>query len=67
MSILVVGGAGYIGSHIAKRLSTSGKEVITLDMRTGELLLQGIHRIQSFSRIRRSVGPMRSSNWRIGP
>ncbi len=31
MSILVVGGAGYIGSHMIKQLSTSGTEVITLD------------------------------------
>ncbi len=31
MSILVVGGAGYIGSHMVKRLATSGTEVITLD------------------------------------
>lgn len=31
MSILVVGGAGYIGSHMVKQLSISGKEVITLD------------------------------------
>ena len=31
MSILVVGGAGYIGSHMVKQLATSGFEVITLD------------------------------------
>ena len=31
MSILVVGGAGYIGSHMVKQLATSGTEVITLD------------------------------------
>ena len=31
MSILVIGGAGYIGSHMIKQLSTSGAEVITLD------------------------------------
>jgi len=31
MSILVIGGAGYIGSHMVKQLSTSGAEVITLD------------------------------------
>jgi UDP-glucose 4-epimerase len=29
--ILVVGGAGYIGSHMVKMLSKSGKEVIVLD------------------------------------
>ncbi len=29
--ILVVGGAGYIGSHMVKMLSKSGKEVIILD------------------------------------
>jgi hypothetical protein len=32
------------------------QEVITLGMKTGELLLQGIRRIRSFTRIRRSVG-----------
>ena len=31
MSILVVGGAGYIGSHMVKRLATAGTDVITLD------------------------------------
>ena len=31
MSILVVGGAGYIGSHMVKRLVNSGTEVVTLD------------------------------------
>ncbi len=31
MSILVVGGAGYIGSHMVKLLAGSGAEVITLD------------------------------------
>jgi len=32
------------------------EEVITLGMRTGELLLRGIRQIRSFGRIRRSVG-----------
>ena len=32
-------------------------EVVTLTMRTPEVLLQGIRQIRSFSRIRRSVGP----------
>jgi UDP-glucose 4-epimerase len=31
MSILVIGGAGYIGSHMVKQLATSGTDVITLD------------------------------------
>ena len=31
MSILVVGGAGYIGSHMVKLLNTSGHEVVTFD------------------------------------
>jgi UDP-glucose 4-epimerase len=31
MSILVVGGAGYIGSHMVKQLSTAGTHVVTLD------------------------------------
>lgn len=36
------------------------QEVVTLGVRTGEILLQGIRRIQSFSRIRRSVGGPRT-------
>ena len=32
-------------------------EVITLGMRTAEILLQGIRQIRSFTRIRKSVGP----------
>ena len=36
------------------------QEVITLDIGTGELLLQGIRRIRSFTRIRRSVGRPRT-------
>jgi UDP-glucose 4-epimerase len=31
MKILVVGGAGYIGSHMVKQLSQSGHDVLTLD------------------------------------
>ncbi|MBT8128940.1 MAG: UDP-glucose 4-epimerase GalE [Gammaproteobacteria bacterium] len=31
MSILVVGGAGYIGSHMVKQLATSGVDVVTID------------------------------------
>ena len=31
MNILVVGGAGYIGSHMVKLLGVSGHDVITFD------------------------------------
>ena len=31
MKILIVGGAGYIGSHMVKQLATAGNDVITLD------------------------------------
>jgi UDP-glucose 4-epimerase len=31
MKLLVVGGAGYIGSHMVKMLANSGHDVITLD------------------------------------
>jgi UDP-glucose 4-epimerase len=31
LNILVVGGAGYIGSHMVKRLGATGAEVVTLD------------------------------------
>ncbi|MBZ5637686.1 MAG: DUF4388 domain-containing protein [Acidobacteriia bacterium] len=34
-------------------------EVVTLGMKTGEILMQGIRRIRSFTRIRRSVGGLR--------
>lgn len=45
------------------------EEVITLGMRTAEILLQGIRQIRSFTRIRRSVGPPTTrfrlaSSWR---
>ena len=41
-------------------------EVITLGMRTAEILLQGIRQIRSFSRMRKSVGPS-SSRFRLDP
>ena len=31
MNILVVGGAGYIGSHMVKQLANAGNDVVTLD------------------------------------
>ena len=31
MNILVVGGAGYIGSHMIKMLSKEGYDVVVLD------------------------------------
>ena len=31
MKVLVVGGAGYIGSHMVKMLSLAGHDVVTLD------------------------------------
>ncbi len=31
MKILIVGGAGYIGSHMVKQLATDGHDVVTLD------------------------------------
>ena len=31
MKILVVGGAGYIGSHMVKHLVLAGHEVVVLD------------------------------------
>ncbi|HZN54909.1 MAG TPA: DUF4388 domain-containing protein [Candidatus Polarisedimenticolaceae bacterium] len=42
------------------------EEVVTLGMRTTEILLQGIRQIRSFSRIRRSVGPP-STRFRLDP
>jgi hypothetical protein len=45
------------------------EELITLEMRTGEILLQGIRSVTSFTRIRRSVGSDRAryraaADWR---
>ena len=31
MHVLVAGGAGYIGSHVVRRLSEAGVDVTTLD------------------------------------
>jgi hypothetical protein len=42
------------------------EEVVTLSMRTAEILLQGIRQIRSFTRIRRSVGPP-SARFRLEP
>lgn len=41
-------------------------EVITLSMRTSEIMLQGIRQIKSFSRIRKNVGPA-SARFRLAP
>ncbi|QXH44471.1 UDP-glucose 4-epimerase GalE [Pseudomonas xanthosomatis] len=41
MKFLVVGGAGYIGSHMVKHLHDSGHEVVVVD--TAPALLPGIH------------------------
>ena len=42
------------------------EEVVTLGMRTAEILLQGIRQIRSFTRIRKSVGPP-STRFRLDP
>src|SRR6266496_4186644 len=34
MRVLITGGAGFIGSHFAKRLAAAGDEVIVLDQLT---------------------------------
>ena len=34
MRVLVTGGAGFIGSHFAKRLQRAGEEVVVLDKLT---------------------------------
>ena len=37
MAVLVTGGAGYIGSHMALKLGDSGEETVVLDnLTTGE-------------------------------
>jgi hypothetical protein len=42
------------------------EEVITLGIRTAEIMLQGIRQIRSFSRLRKSVGPP-SSRFHLAP
>ena len=45
MNILVVGGAGYIGSHMVKQLALSGCQVTTLDNLVGgfrDAVLHGV-------------------------
>jgi hypothetical protein len=42
------------------------EEVITLGMRTAEILLQGIRQIRSFSRLRKNVGPP-STRFQLAP
>jgi hypothetical protein len=42
------------------------EEVITLGMRTAEILLQGIRQIRSFSRLRKNVGPP-SARFQLAP
>lgn len=48
------------GEYHFKEGSLPTEEVITLGMRTGEILLQGIGRVRSFARVRRSVGSPRT-------
>jgi len=42
------------------------EEVITLGMRTAEIMLQGIRQIRSFSRLRKNVGPA-STRFQLAP
>ena len=42
------------------------EEVVTLGMRTASILLEGIRQIRSFTRIRKSVGPL-STRFRLDP
>jgi UDP-glucose 4-epimerase len=57
LSILVTGGAGFIGSHLCERLLTSGAEVTCLDnLSSGKLRnLSGIRREKRFQLIRGDV------------
>ena len=42
MSILVCGGAGYIGSHTVYQLVEKGEDVVIVDnLQTGHKVLQG--------------------------
>ena len=49
MSILVLGGAGYIGSHTVYQLIENGKEVVIVDnLQTGFKELKEIYVIKHF-------------------
>jgi len=39
MKILITGGAGFIGSHLAEKLLSTGNEVVSFDnLSTGKLI-----------------------------
>ena len=54
-AILVTGGAGYIGSHVAKALAGAGRQVVVIDdlsnghraaARWGELVVSDVHDVK---------------------
>ena len=50
MKILVLGGAGYIGSHTVYRLIESGNEVVVFDnLETGHI--EAVHPKQNFIKV----------------
>ena len=60
-AILVTGGAGYIGSHVAKALAASGRRVVVMDnlsnghrgaARFGELVVADVHDV---ARVRETI------------
>jgi len=60
-AVLVTGGAGYIGSHVAKALAAAGRRVVVLDnlsnghrgsVRWGELVVADVHDV---ARVRETI------------
>ena len=67
MKILITGGAGFIGSHLAERLLDDGNGVVALDnLSTGSLDNVAAPRQASRVRVRDRLGPRRVAGRRAG-